>query len=71
MFAVNSEDIGDLVVEIGTMTILRMGVMQMLGAEQSPAVRLHLDEMAERYSLRIDAVALRALELGARRSQST
>ncbi len=59
-----SDDIEDLVVEIGTTTILRMGVMRMLGAEQSPAMRIHLDDMAEQYSVRIDVAALRALELG-------
>ncbi len=67
MFALDSDDIEDLVVQIGTMTILRLGVMQMLGTEQSPAVRLHLDEMAEQYSVRIDTLAFKALELTARR----
>jgi hypothetical protein len=62
-----SDDIGDLVVEIGTMTILRMGVMQMLGAEQSSAIRLHLDAIVEQYSVRIDTVALTALEVIAQR----
>jgi hypothetical protein len=64
-----SDDIiGELVVEIGTLTILRMGVMRMLGAEQLPAVGIQLDEMAERFSVRIDLAALRALELNAQRS---
>jgi hypothetical protein len=64
---VESDDVGDLVVEIGTMTILRMGVMQMLGAEQSSAIRLHLDAIVEQYSVRIDTVALTALEVIAQR----
>jgi hypothetical protein len=59
--------IGELVVEIGTMTILRMGVMRMLGAEQSPLVGIQLDEMVERFSVRIDSAALRVLELNAQR----
>jgi hypothetical protein len=63
-----SDDIGDLVTEIGTMTILRMGVMRMLGAEDSAVARLHLDEMVEQFSARIDVAALRALELNAQRS---
>jgi hypothetical protein len=67
---VESDDVGDLVVEIGTMTILRMGVMRMLGAELSPAIGIHLDEMVEHYSARIDVATIRALELSAQRSRT-
>ncbi len=69
MVAFQSDDIGDLVTEIGTMTILRMGVMRMLGAENSPSVRLYLDEMVEQFSVRIDLVAIEALDLGAQRDR--
>jgi hypothetical protein len=62
-----SEDIGDLVVQIGTMTILRKGVMRMLGDEPSPAAGVHLDELVERFSARIDVATLRALELSDQR----
>jgi hypothetical protein len=70
MVAFKSADIAELVAEIGAMTIVRMGVTRMLGAEDSPSVRLHLDERVEQSSVTMGLAALRALDLGDQRSRS-